>query len=909
VEDRSGWHSVDVDGVRSRENLLLVETREATAAEQDARWRYTVASIVLVFLFLLAAAVAPAFTGAPTLDDAIRLQREGKNREAQRALLDLMPGLRAGHDLAALARALATATDASLALGEYESAIQEAQEAFDVHSRLGKRADSAWDLNAMGLANLYLGRYDSALANYGRALELDRAGGDGDGEITRLNNIGNVHYMRGRYADALRLYDEAMKAVDTRTSERSRARLRKMTIANLAVLQQRLGADERALDLYAQLETGETMQPSEEAQLLINQGWLVRRLGDPVKALQLYARAQALFARAGHRDGEIGAWRNIGIVRALDLNEYPRALEAFDAALRLARESSNRRGIAQALLYRGETLRRMGRLEDAASDFNTALGDATEVGLVEEQWKALYGLGRVVERQGRAEDARGSYVKAIAAIESVRADLRAITLKSEFLADKRDVYDALIALRLRDRSARPAELFDLIEQSRARVWQDRLQPSARRIELRDVQPRIAPGAMLLEYWSTTSASAMLWISRTASGVVSEAAGADDIANVQRLAETVSRESDEWRAASLAAGAVLLAGLPDMTGVTRLLVVPDGPFHDVPFETLTIPNTKTLVVERFDVSYLPSAAWLVYRTSQARRTWMWPWERMLVAFGDPPPVAGLPRLSHAEDEIRGIADTLAGRSVLHLGAGAQKRFVDQAASSAPVLHFSTHAFGDARDPERSRILLAPPGPGGPADYLFLREIYDLDLSGVQLVTLAACDTERGKVVRGEGVEGFSRALLAAGAATAVTTKWDVGDRASAEFMKRFYFALADGQPETAALRQAKLEFLHSPLAWSHPRYWAGYVLSGDGRERLPRVVPWSALAGVFLLCVLAVVAISQRASASIGKRGATVHASSSQSTPNTSMGSDEVTRTYVPGDGGTPSSSSDSSRAS
>ena len=275
----------------------------------------------LVLLFTVMAAGAPAFSATP-LDDAIRLQREGRNREAQRALRELLPGLRASSDRAALARALAAATDASLALGEYEAAIQEAQEAFDVHQRLGQQADAAWDLNAIGLANLYLARYDSALASYQRALALDRAGGDGDGEITRLNNIGNVHYMRGRYADALRLYEEAMAKVDTRTSERSRARLRKMTISNLAVLHQRLGADQRALDLYAQLRTGETMQPSEEAQLLINQGWLFRRLGDPIKAMQTYRQAQALFARAQHRDGEIGAWRNIGIAYALDLNDH-----------------------------------------------------------------------------------------------------------------------------------------------------------------------------------------------------------------------------------------------------------------------------------------------------------------------------------------------------------------------------------------------------------------------------------------------------------------------------------------------------------------------------------------------------------------------------------------------------------
>src|SRR5262245_18010035 len=122
------------------------------------------------------AAGRPASAATP-LDEALRLQHEGKDREAQRALRALLPALRAENDRAALARALTAATDASLALGEYEPAIREAEEAFDVHQQLGQRADAAWDLNAVGLANFYLGLYEPALESYERALALDRAGG------------------------------------------------------------------------------------------------------------------------------------------------------------------------------------------------------------------------------------------------------------------------------------------------------------------------------------------------------------------------------------------------------------------------------------------------------------------------------------------------------------------------------------------------------------------------------------------------------------------------------------------------------------------------------------------------------------------------------------------------------------
>jgi tetratricopeptide (TPR) repeat protein len=321
---------------------------------------------------------SPAWAQSPdALKDALRLQHDGKHQEALGALRALLPGLRASSDRAGLASALAAVADASMALGDYASAIRSAQEAFTLHQQLGQRSEAAWDLNTVGLAHLYSGQYDAALASYQEALTLDRAGGDGDGEITRLNNIGNVHFMRGRYADALMLYEAALANVDARTSQGSRARLRKMTLSNLAALFQRLGANERALELYGRLRTGGAMHPTEEAQLLINEGALFRRLGDPVKALETYRRAQLLFAAERHRDGEIGAWRNIGIAYALDLDDHQRALKAFGEALRLAQGSSSIRGEVQARLYRGETLRRRAQLAEAAAELQSASSRST----------------------------------------------------------------------------------------------------------------------------------------------------------------------------------------------------------------------------------------------------------------------------------------------------------------------------------------------------------------------------------------------------------------------------------------------------------------------------------------------------------------------------------------------------
>src|SRR5258708_39067405 len=102
-------------------------------------------------------------------------------------------------------------------------------------------------------------------------------------------------------------------------------------------------------------------------------------------------------------------------------------------------------------------------------------------------------------------------------------------------------------------------------------------------------------------------------------------------------------------------------------------------------------------------------------ARARRVRRSPPERDRLAGG-----ADLAQLSYATEEIRAIAASLPGAAELHLGATAQKRFLGQGLRGVPLLHFSTHAIADTRDPERSRVLLAPPAPRAPAYSLSPRE---------------------------------------------------------------------------------------------------------------------------------------------------------------------------------------------
>lgn len=201
----------------------------------------------------------------------------------------------------------------------------------------------------------------------------------------------------------------------------------------------------------------------------------------------------------------------------------------------------------------------------------------------------------------------------------------------------------------------------------------------------------------------------------------------------------------------------------------------------------------------------------------------------------------PRLTHSAEEARRVTGLLPGRARLLTGEANRKREVFRGdLGQVPVLHFATHGAVDGNDSRRSRLLFTPDSGDAASQYLFAGEIAKLSLRRVELVTLAACESERGRFVRGEGVENFSRAFLAAGAAATVSSLWRVSDQASFVLMEGFYGELAKGATKAAALRRAKLSMLDR-----HPYYWAAYLLSGDAHSPLTPCVSWVSILGAGL----------------------------------------------------------------
>ncbi len=158
-----------------------------------------------------------------------------------------------------------------------------------------------------------------------------------------------------------------------------------------------------------------------------------------------------------------------------------------------------------------------------------------------------------------------------------------------------------------------------------------------------------------------------------------------------------------------------------------------------------------------------------------------------------------------------------------------------------LHFATHGLLDTKHPALSGLIFSLVTPNGEAQdgYLRLNDIYNMKLAA-DLVVLSSCKSALGKDLESEGILGLPQAFLHAGAKRVISTLWNVDDSATAELMKHFYQRLHDGETPASALRGAQSDLARIP-SWSHPFYWAAFVLARriqiTGDNLPPSVIFW------------------------------------------------------------------------
>jgi CHAT domain-containing protein len=307
----------------------------------------------------------------------------------------------------------------------------------------------------------------------------------------------------------------------------------------------------------------------------------------------------------------------------------------------------------------------------------------------------------------------------------------------------------------------------------------------------------------------------------------------------------ARDIDEFRAASAKLYSLLFARVRASELSRRLLIIPDGFLYYLPFEALVKNGNEGDPVYLNDaatISYAPSISVFAHELETDRAAKQRP-RKELLAFGAPfftgapPDAATLVRSSYdragfslsplpsARLELKMLRALFPSYDTqIFIGAKATERaFKAERLTDYRLIHFASHAILDERFPQRSGIVLAPEKDGSEDGILRMNEIMNLRIDAA-LVVLSACQTGLGKVVRGEGLIGLTRAFMYAGGKQVAVSLWSVNDASTAEFMQLFYSELRSGVPAAEALRTARKRLAREyGSAYRHPYFWAPFVL--------------------------------------------------------------------------------------
>ena len=773
-------------------------------------------------------------------------------------------------------------------LGQYENALAYLDSALLIKEEIKDRRGMGITVYSIGIVYHALSKFDHAIAYYDSSLILMRKIGSGYTEGAALNNIGSSFYALGNYERALVYYDSALviaREIKDRQTEAA-------TLNNIGIIYHELAQYDRALAYYdsALVIKKEIKNRQSEGTTLQNMGDTYRALKQYNRALAYFDSALTIEREVKDLRGEAYNFDNIGVTYYA-LTQYDTSLAYLDSSLSINREIKDLRGEGTALSNIGCSYYALKQYERALAYYDSALVILREIKDRYGEGVTLDYIGQVYEDTEDVDNAVAYYKDAIKVKESIREELRREDLRTSYIETEKDMYERLIILLImleryeeafdylgRSHSEKLRKAFEEggivafdpslkrtldrinflegemaglkkryrdkeIEEALFEIKMNELEGklNQKMLDLKIYHPQlyniIVPQRRTLKYIQETMPDSTMFVEFVSIGdTYVVLLFTKDVFLVQSIAEP--RDSiDSWVLQTL----TLLRLRVDKEEVDKhceelykilikpmeniieempnIVVIPYGVLHYLPFHMLRRQNKSGEIeyfVEWKRISYLPSASFLTDLLSEKERA-----EKELLAFGNADGT-----LPSAEIEVDFIAQIFPKSCVYKTDSARKDRFIELCGEYR-LIHLATHGILDA-DPRFSYIVLAPPRAGN----LTVREI--LGLSGhfklTSLVTLSACETavEADPETAGMELVTLSNAFKVAGVPSTVASLWEIADRSTALLMKDFYKNLKSGRlDKLEALRQAQILMIGRGQ-YSHPYYWAPFILIGDWR---------------------------------------------------------------------------------
>jgi CHAT domain-containing protein len=740
----------------------------------------------------------------------------------------------------------------------------------------------------IGVLYVERGDYARALECYRKSLSISKAVNALPLEANALANIGEVYRRQNDFAEALNFYQQTLELART-TGDKDVVAEATMSSGDC---RRRQGDFEQALADYRQ-----ALALYQEMGAKVGEAQVLASLGELYFARKNYDQAFSYFNQSLALSQELGNRRFIassllGLAEAhFAQKNFARTLDLASQALTAAQDMDDREVSWRSHWIAGRAYLALRRPDAARAAFDAAItaveslresvaGGAEQQqkffadkldpyrGMVEllvaqaQPWEALSYAERA---KGRAlldvlGNGRVDVTKAMTAAEreheeDLQAEIVSLNLQ---LADNTATWpDALRRADLKSRLEKARLEFADFQNS---LYVAHPELRAQRGHVQSISFAEAAGLLpgdhsaVLEFM-VAEEKTFLFVLRRNGGSQS---GVPELKvyTIAVKAKALDRETEKFRrqlsSRDLEFGAsakalynlLLRPAQAQLASTTALVIVPDGPLWNLPFQALQARPGRYLL-EDHALSYAPSLT-ILREMVRLRNKRPEAAAATLLAMGDPTLATATSeraRLTYRDEKLAPLPEaarevealqTLYGQrqSTVFVGPEAtEDRFKSQAGQFR-ILHLATHGLLNDANPMYSHLLLSTRGPATKEDGLLEAwEIMNLDLRA-ELAVLSACETARGRITSGEGVIGLSWAFFVAGVPTTVVSQWKVESSSTAEIMLAFHRdrnAQEKHDPSllrtARALQHAELQLLHHPR-FSHPFYWAGFIVMGD-----------------------------------------------------------------------------------
>ena len=414
---------------------------------------------------------------------------QGESQKALDSFLQALPLRRATNDPVGLGNTLNNLGMTYNAMGDVQKSLEYMIQVPPIMREMGERLKESTVLGNVCVIQTDLGQYKEAIEFCNQAIKIKRELPDKAGEAVTLSNLGNVYANLGDYQKGLELYVQARAIHKGLGRQESEA----IALNNIGYAYSQLGDTAKAEEFYTEALAALRKAGSKNrvAITLNNIGANYLDLRKYDKALEVLSQALALRPEADDRNGRAITLNNIA--RCYEkLGDKQKAFDNFTEALRLHRGVGNQRRLATTLKNIGVFHHKQGETSKALEYLNESRTINSRIGDLNGEAIALAELAKVELDRGNLVDARKLIGGAIAAIESMRINLKSQTLRASFLASVRDFYETNIEILMRLHQQRPSEGFgvaalEVSEKSRARSLLELLREARAEIQ-RGVDP-------------------------------------------------------------------------------------------------------------------------------------------------------------------------------------------------------------------------------------------------------------------------------------------------------------------------------------------------------------------------------------------------------------------------------------